>query len=120
MDDLTLSLVLEGLILIAILSVLTGEDYVSDDDGGYGLAGVIAVGTGLLSWQLTLALETYLPHWLAQSMALAVAGTLLTFAIRYFFGLILVRAAIGAVVYFVLSLVVRLLLMNVMAQLEAV
>lgn len=111
-----LGLLIEGLILIAILSVLTGEDFVGNDVWVYIKAGFLAFCTAILGMVLLVAFATVLPAWAAIVLAPAIAAVGLGFAISYFYDVEIKRAMIGAVTYFVISIIVRLILNNVFSS----
>ena len=113
-----LGVLIEGLILIAILSVLTGEDFVGNDFWVYVKAGLLALCTGIVGFTLLVALATLLPAIAALILAPAIAAAGLGFAISYFYDIELKRAMIGAVTYFVLSIIVRLILNNVFSSIS--
>ena len=111
-----LGLLIEGLILIAILSVLTGKDFVGNDFWVYVKAGLLALCTAIAGVVLLVVLAMALPAIAALTLVPALAAVGLGFAISYFYDVELKRAMIAAVVYFVLSIIVRLILNGVFSS----
>ncbi len=105
-----LGLFIEGLILIAILTVLTGKDFV-----GHGFfwvyikAGFLALCTSIVALVLGVGISLVLPGIAALILGLALAATGLGFVIAHVYDIELKRAMIGAATYFGLSVVVRLI-----------
>ena len=76
-----IGILIQGIVLIAILSVLTGEDFVGNDFWVYVKAGLLTVCTSIATTLLTLGLAAILPPLAAAIIALAIAAAGLGLAI---------------------------------------
>ncbi len=105
-----IAIFIEGVILLAVLTVLSGKDVVGNDFWIYIKAGLLAFCTWLVSLVIAGGLATVLPPILALVVALAIAAVGLGFAISFLFQIELKRAMLCAGAYFIFTMVARLLM----------
>jgi hypothetical protein len=91
-------IVIDGIILIAVLSVVTGED-LGSDLGGLLKAGLLALGASLVGALVAGGLSVVVPYLVAQLAGLTVAATGLGLLIMLVYSIETKRALLGVAGY---------------------
>ena len=108
MLGLIISIVIEGVILIAMLTVLTDDEFESDFNA-YFKAGALVLGGAIVAVVVSAVLSVALPGFLAGLIGIGVAAGVLGFLISLLYGLSLQRSLLVVAGYAAVKVVLNLI-----------
>ena len=103
-----LGLIIQAVILIGVIAWLSDEDFSDYEFFDYVKAGLLALGTSILSGAVAVGLGSFVGPLIAVIVGLAVAAFVLGIAIAFLYGVEVPRAMMGAGVYFLVNIILSL------------